>query len=387
MDMKKKEWILVFGVILLSCCLIAPITSVGALLPQIQTALGLSSGAAGLLTTIPLLVYAALSLLAGSIGRRWGAGRTVICGILCMLAGLLIRAYLGTAGLFLGTVLIAGGICIGNVLLPAMIKAFFPHRVGLITSLHAVSMSLFAGIAGGISVPVAAACGWQTALAVWIPLVLLALVFWLPNRRCALDTGTTPGRSKLLRSGTTWWICLYTGIQSRLFYCMATWFCAILQSKGYSAEAAGYDISIYMFLGIPTSFLVPILTTRCKNRGLLGMLWGLIYAVGIAAMIFADNPAAFVIALLCCGLSSGTCISFTRVIFSLSTTTPQEASALSGLAQAIGYLLASVAPSVMGSIFDAAHSWTPPLLILLGFALLLTLAGYQLGKENREAAP
>ena len=27
MDMKKKEWILVFGVILLSCCLIAPITS------------------------------------------------------------------------------------------------------------------------------------------------------------------------------------------------------------------------------------------------------------------------------------------------------------------------------------------------------------------------
>ena len=71
--MKKKEWILVFGVILLSCCLIAPITSVGALLPQIQTALGLSSGAAGLLTTIPLLVYAALSLLAGSIGRRWGA--------------------------------------------------------------------------------------------------------------------------------------------------------------------------------------------------------------------------------------------------------------------------------------------------------------------------
>ncbi len=51
-------------------CLRAPFTCVGPLADVIQSDLGISSGAMGTITTIPLLMFAAFSVVMGDLGRR-----------------------------------------------------------------------------------------------------------------------------------------------------------------------------------------------------------------------------------------------------------------------------------------------------------------------------
>ena len=70
------------------------------------------------------------------------------------------------------------------------------------------------------------------------------------------------------------------------------------------------------------------------------------------------------------------------ILFGLHTANPADTSALSGLSQSIGYLLAAVGPTVTGKIYDQIGSWSAPITVLLIFAVMLTVLGYMAGKEK-----
>lgn len=64
--------VLILGIILVSANLRAPLTGVGPLIADIRDGAGIGNTAAGMLTTLPLLAFAAFSLLAPKIARRIG---------------------------------------------------------------------------------------------------------------------------------------------------------------------------------------------------------------------------------------------------------------------------------------------------------------------------
>jgi CP family cyanate transporter-like MFS transporter len=61
--------------------------------------------------------------------------------------------------------------------------------------------------------------------------------------------------------------------------------------------------------------------------------------------------------------------------------------ALSGMAQGVGYLIDAVGPTLLGALFDVAHSWTLPLALLLGLLLAQGWAGYLAAKDRPVTAP
>src|SRR3974377_1647258 len=97
------------------------LTSVGPLLETIRTSLGLSGAAAGLLPTLPLLIFATLSPFAG-LGPVFGIERTLVGCLALVPVGILLRSQGSIAALFGGTVVFATGIVIANVLVPSLIK-------------------------------------------------------------------------------------------------------------------------------------------------------------------------------------------------------------------------------------------------------------------------
>ena len=222
-EKKSERWLLI-AIVLIACNLRAAITGVGSLVGMIQRDLSLSSTVSGLITTIPLLAFAAVSPLASGLAQKRGLGKTLFAGFVVLAAGILVRSYLGTAGLFLGTVLVGGGIAIGNVLIPALIKGRFPQRVGSLTSLYTTAMAVFSGVAAGVSVPLANQVGWRNTLAIWVVLAVLALIVWFPQRGVVLEHKAQQGQHKpLLKSGTAWWVSVYMGVQSLLFYSFVAW--------------------------------------------------------------------------------------------------------------------------------------------------------------------
>lgn len=382
--MTKNKGLLLIALLLAACILRAPITGVGSLVSTIAADLSLSNTAAGLLTTIPLIAFGVVSVLVGRFAANLGAGHTMICGLVLLCAGILLRSLGGSAGLFFGTAIIGMGIAVGNVLIPAIIKGYYPTHASGMTSLYTTLFSIFAAISSGFSVPLAGRFGWQGALIVWGSLAFLALLFWLPNRDLALAAKMPRDfrPTAITRDTMTWCVALYMGTQSLLFYCFVAWLATILQSNGFSTSIAGYFNAAYMLLGIPGSLVAPLLVGKQRSHSGFGVKLGLLYIAGLVAMLFSTHLPALIFAVACCGFCSGACISFSMMLFGLHTDNAATTSALSGLAQSVGYFFAAIGPTIMGRLYDISGTWNFPLGILVALAVLLTFLGYLVGKEK-----
>src|SRR6478672_1936572 len=73
----------------------------GALLEEVRDDLGMSGGAAGLLTSVPPLCFAVFGVTAPRLARRFGPAAVVCAGMAAIAAGLAIRPFTGNAAGFL----------------------------------------------------------------------------------------------------------------------------------------------------------------------------------------------------------------------------------------------------------------------------------------------
>ena len=365
-------------------CLRAPFTCVGPLADVIQTDLGVSSGTMGSVTTIPLLMFAAFSVVMGDLGRRYRAGYVMVLGLSMILVGVICRSLLGTYGLFLGTAVVGIGITAGNVLIPAFIKAHFPGRIGRLTGIYTAMMSLMSAVAGAVSVPLGDALGWQGSLMVWGVLIAVVLAMWVPHRGCSLDEDVpvAGGRRALLSSPMTWFIALYLGLQSLIYYAIVAWMAVILQSKGLDPSEAGVVVSVYMIVGIAGSLLLPVAAGGRRDLRALGAGLGLMYIAGLVLLLVSSgSPVSLSLPILLCGLCGGACITYPSMLFGLRTRTSGDSSSVSGIAQSVGYLVAAVGPVAVGAMHDATSGWDLGIVFLICIAVSLVLLGYLIGRD------
>ena len=385
-NVRVRTILLVAGIILLAINLRACITAVGPLTPAIRGAAGLSNVLAGLLTALPLLAFGAISPLAPRLGRRWGMEMMLLVSLIGLTAGILLRSLPSLSLLFLGTALLGAAIAISNVLLPALIKRDFPHRIGLMTGIYSTLLGAGGAIADGVSIPLAqgANLGWAGSLGFWaLPAALTALL-WLPlvrshTRPDAVQASALPGR-RLWRSSLAWQVTFFMGLQSLAFYVAIAWFPVIFQGKGLNASTAGWMLALMQFVGVLSAFLTPLLAARMRNqRALVAavVLFGLVACAGI--MSSANNLVVLWCILL--GLAQGAYLSLALLFFILRTPDARAAAALSGMAQSIGYLLAATGPLLFGWLHDFTHGWTVPLLALIAIMLVLFAVGMGAGRD------
>ncbi|WP_344296238.1 MFS transporter, partial [Streptomyces synnematoformans] len=157
------------------------IASLGALLEDVRADIGMSGTVAGLLTSMPPLCFAVFGSLAPRFARRFGPVAVVAGGLTAIAGGLALRPLLGNTPAFLAASALAlGGIAVGNVLIPVIVKRWFPDRVGSMTGLYSMGLALGTASAAGVTVPVSEALGgsWRLGLGVWAVVAALAVVPW-----------------------------------------------------------------------------------------------------------------------------------------------------------------------------------------------------------------
>lgn len=194
--------LLVVGIVLAALNLRPAITSLGALLEEVRDGLGMSGSVAGLLTSVPPLCFAVFGVTAPRLARRFGAGAVVCAGMVAIGMGLLIRPFTGgTAGFLAASALALMGIAVSNVLMPAIVKRWFPDRVGSMTGLYSMALALGTSVAAAATVPVTEALGggWQSGLAIWAGLAAAAVLAWLPLAR---ERGETAAVRRTARGET-----------------------------------------------------------------------------------------------------------------------------------------------------------------------------------------
>ena len=374
----------VLALILLTINLRPALTSVGPLLEDIRAGMGISATAAGVLNSLPLLAFAVFSPLA-QFARRFGMERTLTAVMALVSLGILMRSQGSVASLFAGSVILAAGIAVGNVLLPGLIKRDYPARVQGVTTIYVMAMGLSAAVAAGLAVPFShwLPGGWNTALAVWAIPAMAAMLFWLPLAIRGAGQGAharVAEPAAVWRSALAWQVTIFMGLQSLVFYVILGWFPAIMQDAGYSADTAGFMMTFFQILSLFIGLSLSLFLKRTQDQRLVVVLASLLATLPVIGLLLFPGLVYLWVGML--GLGSGACFVLALSFIGLRSANAYDAASLSMMSQSIGYLLASTGPFVFGFLHDLTHGWQVPLLMLPVIGLIQAAFGVGAGRNR-----
>lgn len=381
----RRPLLLIAGILLIATTLRVAFTGAAPLLDAIRSEYGLTTAQTGLLTTLPLLAFGLVSPLAAGVARRFGIERSLLLAMILICLGIGLRSLPFVSLLFIGTAVIGCGIALGNVLLPGLIKRDFSQHVAKMTGAYSLTMGGAAALGSAMVVPLTlAGLGWRGALLTLMVFPLLALFVWLPqSRRQATAPLTGSGaihNRGIWRSALAWQVTLFLGINSLVYYVIIGWLPAILQSIGYSEAQAGSLHGLLQLATAAPGLAIPLILHRLKDQRGIAVLVAMMCAVSALGLWFLPGQA--VMWTLIFGFGSGATMILGLTFIGLRASSAHQAAALSGMAQAVGYLLAACGPPVMGKIHDASGDWHIPLIAVALISVVMAVFGALAGRDR-----
>lgn len=375
--------LIVIGVALISINLRPGATSIGPLLAEIRSALSLGPTTAGFLTALPGFTFAAAGAVAVGLAHRVGLSKGITAGVAAVVVTLLARVLTDSSLVFIVLTAIGlAGMGLGNVLVPAWIKAH--SRDGGVRLMTIYSMGLTIGGAMGplLAAPLAlvAPGQWRGALGVWGVVALLALVPWLvisaKDRVHRRTDSVVNGR--MVHSPTALALTALFAVQSMGAYIQFGWLPQIYRDAGLSATSAGALTSIVAGLGIVGGLLMPTVIDRGRNLSAWMIGFGALAASGYLGLLLAPATVPWLWAVLL-GLS-GFAFPTAIALITARSRDPRVTAQLSGFVQPVGYLLAGFGPLAVGALRAATGGWTIVLTLLVLSGLGITLAGLRVAR-------
>ncbi len=357
------------------------VASLSPILVLLQEEVVLGPVVVGLLGMLPLLCYAVFGIATPRLAKRLGLERALVGSLAVLAVGLAARGLAGSAlGLVAASALAFAAIGVGNVLLPPLVKRYFPDRIGLVTTVYVSAMSVSTFIPPLIAVPVADAAGWRVSLGEWAVVAALSLVPWIallvhPKREAPETVPEEPGGfAQMVRSPLAWALTAVFAASSFNAYVAFAWLPQLLHDiAGATPAEAGALLSLYAAMGLPAALAVPIIAARHGRIRLLVGVSVASFIVGYLGLLFAPQSATWLWVAL---IGTGPLVfPLTLVLINLRSRTHAGAVALSGFVQSVGYLVAATGPLVVGLLHQVSGGWTAPLVLLLVSALPAAVAG------------
>lgn len=386
--MKKQSLFFVPGIILIGVSLRTPFTVLPIILGNISQGLEVEVSSLGVLTSLPLLMFTLFSPFSTRLAQKIGLEHLFTYSLFFLTIGSLIRL-INLPLLYLGTLMVGASVAVINVLLPSLIQANQPKKIGFLTTLYVTSMGIATALASYLAVPITQASSWKGLILLLTLLCLATFLVWLPNHRynhrLAPQT-KQKSQIKVMRNKQVWAIIIFSGLQSLIFYTVMTWLPTMSIHAGLSSHEAGLLTSILSLISIPFSMTIPSLTTSLstRNRQLMLTLVSLAGVVGISMLFFPINNFIYWLAIhLLIGTATSALFPYLMVNFSLKTSAPEKTAQLSGLSQTGGYILAAFGPTLFGYSFDLFHSWVPSVAALLLIDILMTVALFTVDRADK----
>ncbi|PQZ86971.1 MFS transporter [Arthrobacter sp. MYb227] len=374
------------GILLMALSLRAAVVSVPPLLGSIGPELGFDSLSTGLLAMLAPIVFAAFGLLTPRLIRWWGLEKVLITAVLLAVAGQLIRSVVGDVISFLLlSVITLAGYGMGNVVLPPLVKKYFPDRLALVTSGYVTMLAVGTWMAPQFSVPLANATGnWRTSIAAWALLSLIVLVPWViqifadrksPRPDTPLVNGAiaaAPAKINPWRSPVAWGLAIFLAGNSAQTYVYFTWLPPYLSAQGLDTMAAGSMLALFAILGLPVSLLVPLWVPRLRHPLVAVLVFTSLWIVGHTGMFLSPTQNT-VVWVIFAGLGQGT-FAIALLMMNLRSRTTYGSGVLAGFSQGLGYAGAAIVPMLFGMVKDATGSWDASF-AMLGICIVVMLTG------------
>ncbi|WP_157050877.1 MFS transporter [Rhodococcus sp. RD6.2] len=383
--------VVLVAIVLSALTLRTAVTSLTPLLDEIGRDVGFDSAVVGLFGMLPTAMFAVAGILTPRFIRRFGLEVVVLVSMAMTAAGLAVRPLMsGTAALLVFSALALGGMGIGNVVVPPLVKRYFPDRIGAVSTIYILCVQIGTMVPALIAVPLSDSHGWRVSLGVWALLPIAAMLPWLTvvagRRRRGSDTspaasGDAPSIDpdeapvgQVWRSPVAWGMAGMFGMTSLITYSMFTWIPKILTEAGASTGFAGSMVALFSAVGFLAALGAPSLCIRIANPYPVVLACGVSYLVGFAGLLWAPMSAS-IVWIVVVGLGPST-FPMALTLINLRTRTGAGSAALSGFTQGLGYAVACIGPLMFGVLHDATGGWTWPFALLLVAVCVILVAGW-----------
>lgn len=380
------------GLLLVALNLRTVVSSLSPIIPFIREDLELSTLAVSFLGMLPPLGFALSGLLAPMLTRRIGLEAALLVLLLIIVLGNLVRALSGDWSLLgVGTFVAIVGMGMGNVLLPVVVRKYFPDRIGSMTALYLTIVSISALTPPLIAVPVAQEFGWRLALGQWAVVGAIAMIPWIfalrsnkieePVITQTLSIPVSVRHIKIWKSPTAVSMVVIFAVSSLNGYAAFAWLPQILiDESGSTPLEAGILLSVYAGMGMPAALLMPRLAVRFPNQAPLIYLSGALFFTGYAGLIFLPGNLSWIWVVLI-GLGP-ILFPLNLALFNIRSRTQETLLRISGFAQGFGYLAAALGPLVLGVLHELTGNWTSSLWFLFLTAIPAIFAGRVIARKN-----
>ncbi|MBT0768607.1 MFS transporter [Kineosporia sp. J2-2] len=380
------------GIVLVAFTLRQAVAAMSPILGEIRADIPISSIDVGLIGTLPPILLAVSGFVAPRVARGIGLDGGIVLALLLMTLGHLARAFAPDfAVLLAGSVVALAGTGIGNVLLPPVVRRYFPGRVALLTAVYVSVVGVSTAVPAALAAPLAERAGWRFSLGIWSLTSLVALVPWLVilarerhrelRDAAAVESPVTVPVARLWRSRAALSITVVFSTSTVLTYAAFAWLPEILGDIAGSTPAeAGVLLAVTGLISLPGALVAPLLVARVPNPGWLIACGVASFVLGYLGLLLAPATATLLWVLL---IGSGSILfPVSLVLINVRTRTPGGTVALSGFAQGVAYALGALGPLVVGLLHDVNGGWTLPLLFLLAVALVAAVPAITLARPT-----
>lgn len=345
----------------------------------IQQELHLSGTEVGLLSGMPVILFAIAATPGSTLIARFGVRNTLLSGLVIAAIGAALRAVSSNASqLYLMTIIMSAGIAIMQPAMAAAVREWIPDRPTFGTAVYSNGM-----ITGEI-IPVATMLpfvlphlgSWRPALGIWsIPLIGTAILVAILSRRPGNNGAIVKQPVRWLpewNSWLNWRIGLILGSVTSSYFCVNGFLPAYLNENG-RPELVSAALTALNLSQLPTSFLLLLVADKLQGRRWPYLLFGFSF---ILAVIGIMNSASYWTVLWAglVGFTCGAALVLGLALAPLLCRNPDDVARTSAAAFAISYGFAMLISFVSGAAWDAAGNVHAALIpIFLGTLPILIL--------------
>jgi CP family cyanate transporter-like MFS transporter len=270
-----------------------PILAIPPVLALIQADLHLSGTEIGILTGLPVILFAIAAVPGSLLIARVGAVPALVIGLLLAAAGSALRGLApGIAALYAATIVMGAGIAIMQPSLPPIVRAWLPARIGFGTAVYTNGLLIGEALPVAFTIPFVLPLfteSWRASLVFWsVPLVLIALLVFVlqpwSSVAVVLSRRWWPGwRDPLL-----WKLSFVMGAANTMYFCSNGFLPGYLASNGRS-DLIGPALSALNIGQLPASFLLLAMASRWERRAWPFVAAGAIALTGVGGIVATAN--------------------------------------------------------------------------------------------------
>ncbi|MDJ1371796.1 MFS transporter [Gulosibacter molinativorax] len=402
---RRPAWVFttlgLLAIALLAINLRTPVSSFSPITTFVDSDVPLSSLALGVIGMLPPLCFAAAGFIARPLSQRFSLESLIVASLAVAVVGFGLRALAwNAASIAIGTAISLLGLGIGNVLMPAIVKARFPGHIAPVTSMYIIGIAISASVPPLVAAVFAEGEGWRWSLGFWGGVALCAMIpwiiLWVTDRNAGVidpaaseasprhATSAHPARSR-----TAWTLVALFSVCSLNSYAVFAWLPRILvEHSGLEQGSANLLLSWFALVGVPAGFIAPAIASRgtvVRPASFFGIGS---FIAGYSMLLALPSSFVFLAVTL---LGAGQLLfSVSLALVGLKSATVLGAARLSSFVQGIGYVLAAGGPFLFAMIQSLTGTWVAPIWFLIGTAVVTLPAAYLIGRPNDyevEAAP